>query len=131
MQAALELSEVVGKAAACRSLAMPRASFYRWWAPRMAPASRPRPARALSEAERKRVLEVLHAPESVDRSPWSVYAALLDTGLYLCSVSTMYRIFREAGEIKERRNQLNRPKYKKPELLARSPTRCGPGTSPS
>lgn len=87
----------------------------------MAPASRPRPARALSEAERKRVLEVLHAPELVDRSPWSVYAALLDTGLYLCSVSTMYLILREAGEIKERRNQLNRPKYKKPELLATRP----------
>lgn len=87
----------------------------------MAPASRPRPARALSEAERKRVLEVLHAPELVDRSPWSVYAALLDTCLYLCSVSTMYLILREAGEIKERRNQLNRPKYKKPELLATRP----------
>lgn len=30
MQAAMELSEVVGKAAVCRSLATPRASFYRW-----------------------------------------------------------------------------------------------------
>jgi putative transposase len=121
MQTALELSAVVGKAAACRSLAVPRASFYRWWMPRMAVARRPLPARALSEAERERVLEVLHTPEFLDRSPWSVYAALLDTGLYLCSVSTMYRILREAGEVKERRNQLNRPKYKKPELLATRP----------
>ena len=70
MQTALELSAVVGKAAACRSLAVPRASFYRWWMPRMAVARRPLPARALSEAERECVLEVLHAPEFLDRSPW-------------------------------------------------------------
>ena len=36
----------------------------------------------------------------------------------MCSVRTMYRILRENGELKERRNQLCHPQYHKPELLA-------------
>jgi len=50
-----------------------------------------------------------------------VYAALLDLGVYLCSVSTMYRLLRGDGEVRERRNQLAHPRYRKPELLARGP----------
>lgn len=33
----------------------------------------------------------------------------------------MYRILRENGEVRERRNQLRHPQYKKPELLATGP----------
>jgi putative transposase len=50
-----------------------------------------------------------------------VYAALLDQGEYLCSWRTMYRILHEHGEVKERRNQLRRPVYRRPELLATGP----------
>ncbi len=35
--------------------------------------------------------------------------------------STMYRILRENHQVKERRNQLRHPEYKKPELLATAP----------
>ena len=48
--------------------------------------------RALTEVERKRVLRVLHDPEHVDAAPATVYAKLLDEGVYLASTSTMYRI---------------------------------------
>jgi putative transposase len=48
--------------------------------------------RALSEVERKEVLRVLHDPEQVDEAPATVYAKLLDQGVYLASTSTMYRI---------------------------------------
>jgi len=46
---------------------------------------------------------------------------LLDAGTYLCSVRTMYRILEENQEVRERRNQLRHPGYKKPELLATAP----------
>jgi putative transposase len=50
--------------------------------------------RALSAAERQQVLEVLHAERFWDTAPASVYAALLDEGVYLASISTMYRLLR-------------------------------------
>jgi len=47
-----------------------------------------------------------------------VCAALLDEGIYLCSVRTMYRILEENQEVRERRNQFRHPSYTKPEMLA-------------
>jgi putative transposase len=57
----------------------------------------------------------------MDKAPAEVYAKLLDESVYLCSVSTMYRILRANKEVKERRNQRRHPIYKKPELLATGP----------
>jgi putative transposase len=82
---------------------------------------RPKPARALSDEEQKRVLGVLHQKRFMDKPPRQVYARLLDDGKYLCSTSTMYRILRGAEEIRERRNQVRHPVYTKPELLATGP----------
>ena len=50
-----------------------------------------------------------------------VWATLLDEGQYVCSMSTLYRILGANGEVRERRDQLARPNYKKPELLATAP----------
>jgi putative transposase len=82
---------------------------------------RPTPARALSPDERQRLLDALHSERFVDQPPYEVYAALLDEGVYACSVRTMYRILRAAGEVRERRNQVTHPAYAKPELLATRP----------
>jgi hypothetical protein len=35
---------------------------------------------------------VLNSEQHVDKAPAAVYHELLDEGLYLCSISTMYRI---------------------------------------
>ena len=67
------------------------------------------------------MLDLLRGPRFVDQAPAEVYAELLDQGLYLCSIRTMYRILQENGEVKERRRQLRRPVYKKPELIAEGP----------
>ena len=77
--------------------------------------------RALSEQEKSKVLECLNSERFMDKAPAQVYATLLDEGVYLCSISTMYRILRENQQVRERRNQLQRPNYKKPELLATGP----------
>jgi putative transposase len=125
MQTVTQLSEVVGIKAACESLGLPRASFYRSrrWAeaPAGEPSPRPSPPRALDAEERAAVLDVLHQERFQDRSPAAVQATLLDEGQYLCSVRTMYRLLEQQGESRERRDQLVHPAYAKPELLATAP----------
>ena len=125
MDIAASLAEEIGIAEACEALSVPRSSFYRLSrqaAPDAAPsAPRSESARALSEAERALVREVLNSPRFQDCSPRQVYAWLLDNGIYLCSWRTMYRILAAHDEVRERRNQLQRPQYRKPELLATAP----------
>ena len=52
-----------------------------------------------------------------------MYATLLDSGIYLCSVPTMYRVLRSRGEVRERRRQATHPATVKPELVAQEPNR--------
>ena len=136
MNAVTELAPVVGVKAACDSLGVARASFYRQRSvlgpnlegasasadPATQPATaRSTPARALSPAERQAVLDCLHEERFQDRSPAAVQATLLDEGRYLCSIRTMYRLLEQQGESRERRDQLVHPPYQKPELLATAP----------
>src|ERR1019366_8727222 len=135
MSAALQLGQSAGLAAACRALGVPRASLYRMLylslQPAATPRVRPTSARALDPQERQTVLDHLHSKRFCDKAPMEVYATLLDEGIYLCSVRSMHRILAENGEMKERRNQLRHPRYKKPELLATAPIKSGAGTSQS
>ena len=132
-----ELTPVVGVGAACKAVGRPRASHHRrvtrLHGPPAPPASRKGQAqpRALSDTERSEVLAVLRSERFVDMAPAEVYATLLDEGTYLCSIATMYRILRDAGENRERRRQRTHPAKTKPQLHATGPTRCGRGTSPS
>ncbi len=77
--------------------------------------------RALSQAEKAEVRQILNSERFQDQAPREVYATLIDEGHYLCSWRTMYRILDENNEICERRNQLRHPNYVKPELLATKP----------
>jgi putative transposase len=110
----------VGVGRLCTALAVPRATYYRHLKAQ-APGPRPKPARALSAVERQEVLDVLHEPRFMDVAPAEVHARLLDEGRYLCSERTMYRVLAENAEVRERRDQLRHPEYKKPELLATGP----------
>ena len=76
---------------------------------------------ALSDAERQHVLDVVHEQRFWDATPYQIYATLLDEGRYLTSVRTIYRILAANHEVKERRKQVSRPHYQKPELLATGP----------
>ena len=107
---------------------MPQATWYRHH--RASPAA-PRPApvphkervqpRALAAAERQAILNMLHSERFADLAPDEAWAVLLDEGTYLGSVSTYYRVLREAGESRERRRQATRPAAVKPELVAAGP----------
>lgn len=131
MAVALNLAKVHRVDRVCEALGVNRLSLYREQA-RLHRAAQPRttdPAvrekrlspRALSSEERRIVLETLHSDPFVDKSPPQVYANLLDAGVYLCSMTTMYRLLRAQGEVRERRNQLRHPVYTAPELLATAP----------
>jgi putative transposase len=48
------------------------------------------------------VLRVRHSERFADTVPATVYATLLDEGVYLCSQATMYRLLRERGETGDR-----------------------------
>jgi len=103
---------------ACTALDVSRAGFYRWKTPVTGKITRCAPPLALSPSERSKVLDVLHEDRFIDKAPQEIYAKLLDEKEYICSIRTMYRILEKEGEIKERRNQLVRPYYTKPELIA-------------
>lgn len=107
----------------CELLGASRATFYRRRNPprQGRPGPRPAPANRLTESERQRVLSVLRSPAYCELAPAQVWARLLDDGIYLCSISTMYRLLTMAGENRERRRQRTHPARKKPELIATAP----------
>lgn len=121
MAATENLAGAVGVTPACESMGVARSTLYYQRREVQEPKPRPKPARALTDGERQKVLDQLHADRFVDKSPGQVWATLLDEGTYLCSERTMYRILADNQEVKERRNQLKHPAYTKPELLAEGP----------
>jgi putative transposase len=114
----------VGTKPACQAFGISRAGWYRQRALDTKPKvlrKRPTSPRALSALEQQEVLDTLHSERFQDQAPHEVYATLLDEQRYLCSIRTMYRVLEANAEVKERRNQLRHPEYKKPELLATGP----------
>ena len=104
------LAPRIGTRAACAASGVPQASWYRRHRASPAPPRRlPVPhrdrvqPRALAPAERAAILAALHAERFADLAPAEVWATLLDEGTYLGSLSTFYRLLREAGESRERR----------------------------
>jgi putative transposase len=125
MNGAHRLAADVGVRRACSVMNLDRSALYRERAvarglvgPPPPLRDRPRPALAFSAAERQRVLDTLNSERFADCSPGQTYATLLDEGLYLGSVRTMYRLLASCDQVRERRNQLIHPCYAKPQLLA-------------
>ena len=118
-----ELAPVVGRKRACEVLGRSRASHYRDnRAPLQGPPSpRPRSWRALPDDQADHIVEVLNSERFCDQAPAQVWATLLDEGIYLCSISTMYRLLRARHQIRERRRIARRPATVKPELVATAP----------
>ena len=121
------VAELVGRGlnrrVACETLGRSRASHYR--ARRGAlygpPAPRPVPPRALSPQEGDAIVEVLNSERFCDKAPAQIWATLLDEGVYLCSISTMYRLLRARHQVRERRRIRAHPAHLKPELVAVAP----------
>jgi len=67
------------------------------------------------------VRALLNSESFADKAPAAIYHELLDEGVYVASVSSMYRILGAHGEVRERRAQATHPARVKPELLATKP----------
>jgi len=125
---ALAVSVVV----ACRLTGKSRATHYRRAkqsrqadpAPQsLVPAAeRTKPPSTLSDVERAGVLEVINSAGYRDLSICQIWARELDEDRYHCSMSSMYRIARAAGQTRERRRLASHPALVKPELLATGPS---------
>lgn len=124
MTAVAELSFDVGIRPACLALDVIRSSYYRHRArlvETLSGASRRTAPLALSGSEKEDVMTTLNSDEFMEQAPRTIFATLLERGRYLCSVRTMYRLLKAAGQSRERRDQVIRPSYAKPELLAVRP----------
>jgi len=82
---------------------------------------RPVPVNKLTADERQQVLGVLDSDRFIDLAPLQIYGRLLDTGVYMCSVSTFYRVLKENRQVKERRRLATHPPRVRPELVATGP----------
>jgi putative transposase len=114
-----ELVPCVGVRDACQAVGAAQASYYRRH--RTSPHRDRHQPRALSQAERDAILDVLHSDRFLDMAPAEVWATLLDEGVYLGSICTFYRLLRQAGETQERRRQATHPATVKPQLVAYQP----------
>jgi putative transposase len=125
MGAVNRLAPDVGMARACATLCVNRSGVYRRDARRRHLATspvitspRPQAPLAFDDTERQAVMTVLCSERFADCAPPTIYATLLDEGIYVGSVRTLYRRLADNSQTRERRNQLRHPAYAKPELLA-------------
>ena len=116
----------LGVAESVRTLGLSRSTYYRRHkepavtTKRCCKSGQAGSHRKLNSEEEQKVLSYLSSERFIDSSAPEVYATLLDEGVYLCSIRTMYRILARHKAVRERRNQRRHPEYKKPELLAES-----------
>ncbi len=108
---------------ACKALDLPRSTAYRLQLPPREKSTTPRPAshRRIPGSDRASILAALDSPRFIDQPPREVYAALLSEGRYLCHWSTMYRLLRERGPIRERRAHRTPRRHPVPRLVAAAP----------
>ena len=134
--AVTELEPLTSVKRACELLGKSRATLHRQRHPvpaagKAPPGPRaPHPA-ALTAAEQAALLALLDSERFADKSPAQVYAILLDDGIYLASIRTMYRVMTLATRSA---SAAPRPPIRPgsgPSWSPTAPTRSGPGTSPS
>jgi transposase InsO family protein len=76
---------------------------------------------ALSEDEKQAIVKVSSQPEYRDQSPWQIVARLADTGQYLGSESSFYRVLKQNDLLSHRHNS-KPPVHRRPkDLTARNP----------
>lgn len=92
--------------AACEQAGLSTRSLQRWMSSpggddrRRGPNTTPR--NALTQAQRKAVLEAINSIEFRGLPPSQIVPRLADGGKYIASESTMYRLMREAGQLTHR-----------------------------
>jgi len=109
----------------CADIGIPKSSYYYWKKKEEdqgeKETSQYQPSWSLLLEEKEMILSIMNSEDYYDKSPAYIYYSLLDSGVYLCSIRSMYRILKENDQSKERRKIIHHGKYEKPELLAEKP----------
>lgn len=110
---------------ACETLGIDARTVQRWRrqevgedrraGPKIAPANK------LTNAERRKVLEVVNSPEYRDLSPKQIVPILADQGMYFASEATIYRILREERQLAHRAASKPPTRRRPEELVATAP----------
>jgi putative transposase len=78
-------------------------------------------AHALSEEEKQAIVKASSSPEYRDLSPWQIVPRLADTGRYLGSESSFYRVLKQNDLLTHRHNSKPRVHRRPKDLTARKP----------
>jgi putative transposase len=96
-------------APACGLAGIDLRTFQRWRADdgqvradRRPEAARLRPAHALSEAERARIVALANSPRFASTPPARIVPALADEGIYVASEASFHRVLRDHGQMRRR-----------------------------
>lgn len=76
------------------------------------------PSNKLREEERQAVMATLNSEAFKDLPPSQIVPRLADSGVYVASESTMYRLLRQEGQVAHRRSERAAQKRSKPRALA-------------
>jgi len=111
---------------ACEIIGISKRTLQRWFDPKNTSDGRLQahhcPANKLSEFERGQILKIANEPGYANLSPSKIVPKLADSGRYIASESTLYRILKEDKQLKHRQNSRPAQPRKKPQaLLATAP----------
>jgi transposase InsO family protein len=116
---------------ACEEVGIASSTYRRWQdeggvlQDRRPNAERPTPGNKLTLEEREQLLSVFHEPAFKSLPPSQVVPALADSGIYLASESTCYRVLHEAGQQHDRGRARQRQQRAKPaEYAAMGPNQA-------
>lgn len=91
---------------ACKEVGISARTYQRWRAQpegdRRPLADRTPPSNALSTEERTEILSICHEPEYASLPPMQIVPMLADTGRYIASESSFYRVLQNENELHHR-----------------------------
>jgi len=122
---ALIVGSDLPRSRACAALGAARATGYRQQQPTAARVGvRNASPRRMPEDQRAAILEVLHSPRFCDQTPSHTYHTLLGEGTFMCSIRSMQRLLKDAGEARERRPIRPPQAHAVPRLEATAPNQA-------
>ena len=113
------------RAASCELLELSVRTLERWRVDPEQPDGRAGPLtpapHSLTDKEKKMIIAVAKEPLYQDLCPWKIVAKLADSGRYLASESSFYRILKGADLLKHRSKSRPRERKRPKDLIARRP----------
>jgi len=83
--------------------------------------ARHEPSNKLGEEEREEIVKVANSPGYSDMPPCRIVPALADSGRYIASESSFYRVLKQRGQMTHRHSSKPRSKKKPREIKAQGP----------